>query len=70
MMILIPVGIQAQTGSRLVGYAFRSLNPDQLMVLSDSLEYTYTGERGGDLTTELKFDRSYQWSFDQFNVFA
>jgi hypothetical protein len=70
MMILIPVGIQAQIGSRLVGYAFRSMNAIQLMVLSDSLQYTYTGERGGDLTTELKFDRSYQWSFDQFNVFA
>ena len=39
------------------------------MVLSDSLQYTYSGTRGGDLTTpDVPFDRSYDWGLDVFNA--
>ena len=60
--LVLSTGLHAQTGSRLVGTSFRGAMDGMPLVLSDSLHYTYSGARGGDMgTSELQFDRSYHW---------
>lgn len=65
LLMSLPVIASAQTGSRLIGSAFRGEINGEDMVLSDSMLYVFSGQRGGDLNTpELKFDRSYDWGMD------
>ena len=52
----------AQALSRLIASSFRSGQGEPLPVLLDSAFYTYSGGRGGDLTTlDLMYDVSFHW---------
>jgi hypothetical protein len=52
----------AQPASRLIATSFRAEQGEPQLVHLDSTYYTYSGERGGDLTSvDPLFDRSYHW---------
>jgi hypothetical protein len=52
----------AQSLSRLIASSFRSAQGEPQLVLLDSVFYTYSEGRGGDLTTpDLLYDESFHW---------
>ena len=60
--VILCQNVQAQTASRLVGKA-NSVNNGASFTPVDSTNYTYSGNRGGDLKHTLKYDNSNAWNY-------
>jgi Secretion system C-terminal sorting domain len=61
--VILGQNVVAQTSSRLVGEAHWS-NNGASFIPNDSSSFSYSSNRGGDLTHPLKYDASYTWYYD------